>query len=394
MMTLNIRKNNVWIYGFGAAGKWASDNINSNVKGFIDSGAAKHGDQYSNLVVYSPEEAQKLITLDDEILVTVLDIQDVIPVIDKKFQKNEWSALGELITNQKAEINLTNESDEFIEYTLKAVELCHKSFLNKDNKFLHSVDIVISEKCTLNCKDCSNLMQYYEDAKNIDYKMVIEDFENLVSKIEHVFEVRLIGGEPFINKDIYKIIDYFLESSKITKLVVYTNATIPLKAELMKSYVTPKLVFVVTDYGDLSKNTIKVTDLLSEMNVAFRSLPPNNWTDSAGIGDQKRTEDGMVDIFERCCGKNLFTIMYGKLYRCPFTANAERLHAIPFNEKNGVSVEASIEEIIEYTSGIKYLPACNFCNGRSHDAPEIVPAIQAKGNLPFKKYINIAVDVS
>ena len=37
-------------------------------------------------------------------------------------------------------------------------------------------------------------MQYYEDAKNIDYKMVIEDFENLVSKIEHVFEVRLIGG--------------------------------------------------------------------------------------------------------------------------------------------------------------------------------------------------------
>ena len=88
-MTLNIKKNNVWIYGFGAAGKWASDNINSNVKGFIDSGAAKHGDQYSNLVVYSPEEAQKLITLDDEILVTVLDIQDVIPVIDKKFQKNE-----------------------------------------------------------------------------------------------------------------------------------------------------------------------------------------------------------------------------------------------------------------------------------------------------------------
>ena len=39
----------------------------------------------------------------------------------------------------------------------------------------------------------------------------------------------------------------------------------------MKSYITPKLVFVVTDYGDLSKNTIKVTDLLSEMNIAFRS---------------------------------------------------------------------------------------------------------------------------
>ena len=61
----------------------------------------------------------------------------------------------------------------------------------------------------------------------------------------------------------------------------------------------------------------------------------------------------MVDIFERCCGKNLFTIMYGKLYRCPFVANAERLHAIPFDEKNGVSLTASIDDIVEYTSGNK-----------------------------------------
>jgi len=385
-MTINIKKNNIWIWGVGAAGKWASDNIKSEIKGFIDSGAAKQNLKYNNLSVYSPDSVQSLIKPEDLILVTVLDIQDVIPVIENKFINNEWSALGEFITNQKANSNLTEESDEFIEYTLKAVELCHKSFINKDNKFLHSVDIVISEKCTLNCKDCANLMQYYQDAKNINYEMVVRDFENLTSKIDHIFEVRLIGGEPFFNKDIYKIIDYLLDTTKITKLVIYTNATIPLKAELMKKYVTPKLVFSITDYGALSKNTTKVTDLLKEMNIAYRSLPPNNWTDSAVIKDQKRSEEGMIDIFERCCGKNLFTVMYGKLYRCPFVSNAERLHAIPFNKKNGVSLEASKEDIIKYTSEIKYLPACNFCNGRSHDAPEITPAIQAKGKLPFKKY--------
>ena len=128
----------------------------------VDSGAAKHGHKYSDLVVYSPEEAQKLIEGDDVILVTVLDIQDVIPVVDNKFPGNKWYALGDLISDQNADLNLTDESNEFIEYTLKAVEMCHKSFVNKDNKFLHSVDIVISEKCTLNCKDCANLMQYYD----------------------------------------------------------------------------------------------------------------------------------------------------------------------------------------------------------------------------------------
>ena len=385
-MNTDIEKKNIWIWGVGAAGKWAADNIASNIKGFIDSGAAKQNIKYNNLSVCTPDEAIEWMNTDDLILVTVLDIQDVIPVIENKFKNIKWSALGEFLTEQKADKNRTGESDEFVEYTLKAVELCHKSFLNKDNKFLHSVDIVISEKCTLNCKDCANLMQYYKNAQNIDYEMIVRDFENLTSKIDHIFEVRLIGGEPFFNKDIYRIIDYFLETTKITKLVIYTNATIPLKAELMKKYVTPKLVFSITDYGSLSKNTKKVTDLLTEMNIAYRAMPPNNWTDSAVIKDQKRSEEGMIDIFERCCGKNLFTVMYGKLYRCPFVSNAERLHAIPFDEKNGVSLEASKEDIIKYTTGIKYLPACNFCNGRSHDAPEIIPAIQAKGKLPFKKY--------
>ena len=385
-MNIDIEKKNIWIWGVGAAGKWAADNITSNIKGFIDSGAAKQNIKYNNLSVCTPDEAIVSMNADDLILVTVLDIQDVIPVIENKFKNIKWSALGEFLTEQKADENRTGESDEFVEYTLKAVELCHKSFLNKDNKFLHSVDIVISEKCTLNCKDCANLMQYYKNAQNIDYEMIVRDFENLTSKIDHIFEVRLIGGEPFFNKDIYRIIDYFLETTKITKLVIYTNATIPLKAELMKKYVTPKLVFSITDYGSLSKNTKKVTDLLTEMNISYRAMPPNNWTDSAVIKDQKRSEEGMKDIFERCCGKNLFTVMYGKLYRCPFVSNAERLHAIPFDEKNGVSLDESKEDIIKYTTGIKYLPACNFCNGRSHDAPEIIPAIQAKEKIPFKKY--------
>ncbi len=377
---------NIWIYGFGSAGKWASDNINGNVKGFIDSGSAKHKLKYKNLNVISPDEAKVLVQKDDQILITVLDIQDVIPVLNEKLNNVKWVAIGKELNDQKPINNKTGDSDDFVEYTLKAVELCHKNYLSENKKFLHSVDIVISEKCSLNCKDCSNLMQYYKNAQNINFEMIKEDFEKLSKKMDHIFEVRLIGGEPFMNKDIYRIIDYFIDNKKITNLVVYTNATIPLKAELMKKFSTPKLVFSITDYGNLSKNTQKVIDVLKLENIPYRAMPPNNWTDSAVIKDQKRTEEGMIDIFKRCCGKNLFTIMYGKLYRCPFVSNAERLHAIPFDKKNGVSLDASLDEIINYTNEVKYIPACNFCNGRSHDAPEIIPAIQAKGKLPYKKY--------
>ena len=383
---LNFNKKKIWIYGIGAAGKWASDNTEGTVEGFIDSGSAKHNLKYKNLKVLSPEKAAKIVKTEDLILVTVLDIQDVVTVLNRNFSKIEWVALGDFLNNQKPVNNMTGDNDEYIEYTLKAVEVCHKNYLIKNKKFLHSVDIVISEKCSLNCKDCSNLMQYYTNAQNINYEMIVNDFEKLSSKMDHIFEVRLIGGEPFMNKDIYKIIDFFIDNKKITNLVVYTNATIPLKAELMKKFSTPKLVFSITDYGKLSKNTQKVIDVLKTENIPHRSMPPNNWTDSAVIKDQKRSEESMIDIFDKCCGKNLFTIMYGKLYRCPFVSNAERLHAIPLDNKNGVSLDAPVDDIIKYTNDIKYIPACNFCNGRSHDAPEIIPAIQAKGKLPFKKY--------
>jgi len=383
---LEFKNKNIWIYGFGSAGKWVSDNTTSNIKGFIDSGSAKHKLRYNNFDVISPDQAKTLVQSNDLIIVTVLDIHDIIPVLNEKFADIDWIAVGSELNSQAPKNNKTGDTDNFVEYTLKAVEICHKNYLTNNKKFLHSVDIVISEKCSLNCKDCSNLMQYYKNAQNINYEMIVDDFEKLTQKMDHIFEVRLIGGEPFMNKDIYKIIDYFIDNKKITNLVVYTNATIPLKAELMKKFSTPKLVFSITDYGNLSKNTQKVIDILIEEKIPHRSMPPNNWTDSAVIKDQKRSEEGMIDIFKKCCGKNLFTIMYGKLYRCPFVSNAERLHAIPYNKNNGVSLDASLEEIINYTSDIKYIPACNFCNGRSHDAPEIIPAIQAKGKLPYKKY--------
>jgi organic radical activating enzyme len=385
----NLELKRIFIYGFGIAGKWLATNLTANIAGYIDSDLKKNGGTFNGLPVFSPEQAKGLIKPDDEIVISVIDIQDVVPNIKKHFPKTKWIALGQYLSDQKAVNNTTNESNSFIEYTLKAVETCHKNYLEENTSFLRSLDIVITEKCSLNCQDCSNLMQYYEDPRNLDYDEVIKDFETLTKTVKHIYEVRLIGGEPFMNRDIYQIIDYFVISDKVSKVILYTNATIPLKKELMKKFATPKLVFSITDYGALSKNTNKVISILEEMQVAYRSLPPNNWTDSAKIADFQRSDENMRNIFEQCCGKNLYTTMYGKLYRCPFSANAERLGAIPLDSSNSVSVDADEETINQFIGDIPYIPACNFCNGRSHDAPEIVPAIQSSDRLPYKKYISL-----
>ena len=38
-------------------------------------------------------------------------------------------------------------------------------FENDESLHLKCIDIVVTEKCSMKCKDCSNLMQYYERHK-------------------------------------------------------------------------------------------------------------------------------------------------------------------------------------------------------------------------------------
>ena len=386
MVKIPTLNKDIFLYGFGTAGKWLSSNINGRIKGFIDSDIKKIGLRFNNLRVYSIEQAKNLINKNTLIIVTVLDIQDVISKVDS-LSPAEWLPLGKFLDNEKVTNNpLKNEDKSYVEYSLKAVESCHKSFYSDKKLFLKSIDIIITERCSLKCKDCSNLMQYYLNPINVLYKEIFHDFQILINNVDHIYEVRLIGGEPFMNKDIYKIIEEISKNEKLSRIVVYTNATIPLKHEYIEILKNNKVVFSVTTYGELSKNTKKVIDFLKKNKIPYRDHPPENWTDCGVIYDFKRKKSEMKQLFDACCGKNLLTVTNGKLYRCPFVANAERLNAIPKNSQNSVNVKDSRKKIKKYTTQIDYIPACNYCMGRSYDAPKIKPAVQTKKPLDYKIY--------
>jgi len=374
----------VFIYGFGLAGKWLSDNLTARIGGFIDTDLKKSGRSFNDHIVYSLENAALVMNEETIVVISVIDIQDVLPLLERLPHKR-WIALGLHLENTQVLHNPMEESREFVEYSLKAVEDCHKGFFSKDTLFLRSIDIVITEKCSLRCKDCSNLMQYYEAPVDITHEEIMRDFETLTESVDHIYEVRLIGGEPFMNKDIYRIIESLIVSPKITKMVVYSNAMIPIRVENCEILKHPKIIFSLTDYGSLAKNTKKVAQSLSDLGVAYRLHPPENWTDSGTIFDFKRTLEDQKQLFNNCCGKNLLTVTDGKLYRCPFAANADRLKAIPSDSQNSVPVTDGAASIRHYISSIEYLPACNYCKGRSFNAPVIQPAIQSPKPLLYIK---------
>ncbi len=376
----------VFIYGFGFTGKWLTSNIDRKVDGFIDTDIKKKGEKFNGVEVFSYEDAKNFVDPKTEIIISTVDIFDVVPLIDK-LDKQKVTPIGYFLDNTKANNNTTGEQDEYIEYSLRTVEYSHKNYRDKNKLFIRSLDLMITERCSLKCQDCSNLMQYYKSPKNMDFEDLKKEMKIVCEKFDFINEIRLIGGEPFMNKEIYKILEWLCEFKKFEKIVIYTNATIPLKEDYSDILQNNKIIFSITDYGSLSKNTKVVTDFLDKYKIPYRIHTPEYWTDSGRLvyENNNKTPAELKEFFSDCCAKNLYTVLGEKIYRCPFVANADNLKAIPNDKNNYVSIHDTKENIKNHLYNTEYLPGCNYCKGRSFESVEIKPAIQTKRIFDYKK---------
>ena len=69
-------------------------------------------------------------------------------------------------------------------------------------------------------------MQYYKNPTNIRKQELIDDLNDLMSVADEVNEIRIIGGEPLMNKDFHEISAQAAAFQKVKKVVIYTNGTI------------------------------------------------------------------------------------------------------------------------------------------------------------------------
>ena len=220
----------------------------------------------------------------------------------------------------------------------------HDLYFDESKTFLRSIDVMITTKCSMKCKSCANLMQYYVDAKNTDER-IIEAVELLSQNVDYIGEFRIIGGEPLMNKEWYKIINGIIEKDPSRKVLVYTNGTISPKDEHLKTFKGKNVNFYITDYGKLSKNVNKMEEGLKKHSIGYMRKPAENWVDCSNVRQHNRTVSKLKQVFKECCAKKFYTLLNGKLYTCPFIANAANLKAIPDNKADYVDLFSEKENL-------------------------------------------------
>jgi organic radical activating enzyme len=328
-------------------------------------------------------------------------IQDVAEQLTEMGYENFYSALEILENFDHNNFNYLI-SKEYMSSRLSSYKKTHQAYFKSDIIYMRSLDVMITTKCSLKCESCSNLMQYYKSAENFTFEKIIAGIDTLTSNVDEISEFRIIGGEPLMNKDWARIIDGILIRKPSRKIFIYTNGTIPPKEQdmdLLKKYGC-NINFIITDYGSLSKNINILESSIKKNKFAFIRTPPENWIDCSTIRHHKRDVAALKEVFKQCCVKYVYTLLNGKLYRCPFIANAANLKAIPDNPSNYVDLEnkeSNIKNKIKKLVNVRtFFPACDFCDGRPYDPTSSkgydgkgmisTPGKQVKENISYKVY--------
>lgn len=404
------KRPSIIIFGADIAGKVTGQilkNEGISVDCYVDNNTNKCGIALDGIPVQHASELSKADS-DTLFLIASTYISDIIHQIES-MGLAQWAPivgfLESAITSNAKEIlqgdlrrnhaggEFTRDFDEFV---LKNMINSQRKYLDPDKLYIRSVDLIITERCSLKCKDCSNLMQFYERPQNIGDEELLHDLEQITSLADEINEIRIIGGDPFMNKNFVEITNAAVAKDNVNSAVVYTNGTICPPDERIAAIANPKTFVFVTTYGDHSRNVEKLEAALIRNNISFNLQPAYGWTDCGQIEQRNRDDRAQEKIFSMCCAKHFTTLTDGKIFRCPFTANAHRLSAIPDNSDDYFDLEnlgdryASTEQAKQalktFLQRIPFTPACDYCNGRTYGDPEIQPGVQTEKPLTYKKY--------
>ena len=411
----------VIIFGCGLEGKLLLHTMllhNIKVKYFIDSKKELFGKYYLGIKIISAEELTKLHPY-AHIFIAHQWVINAVEKLDKLNFKNIYTSIDFLksidiskkINSEKISlymdplklertINIINFNYFKVLADLKIYSESNGSKKSLEALVVKHIDVVITERCSMKCRDCANLMQFYDKPKNSDTNLLFKSMDRLMECVERLYEFRVIGGDPFMNKEMYKIINKVVEYKNVENIVIYTNARIIPKGENLDCLKNKKVRLQITNYSDsqavlthpsLVAQHDEIVKVLSSNNIKFVSDKVIKWDDIGTLKFIKETPTQLHNKFMDCCANDLFSLLDGVLYKCPVSAHGTNLKAFSFDPNydgvdlidEKISIKNLKKKLIDFYHNNKYVTACSYCAGRSYGEGEVGAAVQTKKALPL-----------
>lgn len=343
--------------------------------------------QYKNLIVVIAVLEEKQKDIEANLIRCGVNIENIYGMTDALFAEwqltNAEKSIGNkvvmyynryiqpymsILNNICKELEMsTKEAQDFMQREIKIIE--------NEELCIARLVVVLGTKCSLRCKDCNNLMPYFKKQEEFDVEEIISSLEIITQNIGKLLKCELIGGEPFLMKNMRHVLEYVLENEKIECVEITTNGTILPRPEVVELLRNPRVIVRVSDYGTVVEQSSMI-EFLGKNQIRYVVLDSGNWITPGGV--EKRHKDALTlkKEYASCSSGYICKTLYkDRIFAC---ARAASLYDLGFmKEPECIRVNENFKaEYLKKFLLREFSIACDYCDIASANKVYVEAAIQ------------------
>ena len=264
---------------------------------------------------------------------------------------------------------------------IKSIKKSIKIF-NDKNGYFEYLEIPITTKCNLRCINCSNLIPCYKEQKDLDVNIIKQSINEFLKCINNIVYIRILGGEPFLCKNLYEITKTLLKSKKIQRIEIVTNGIIiPKEKKLINLLRNNRITISISQYPFVNSN--KQIDFFKSNNIKYRLDKMTYWLYYGNTSKRNKTKKQLKKQYCKC-HSICKSLINGQIHLCPRSSHGTDLGIIKNNENDYINIldnKLSIKEKKEKLHKLlqkKYIKACDYCDFATKKCKKIPVAEQEK----------------
>lgn len=247
--------------------------------------------------------------------------------------------------------------------------------------YLHRLEIPVTTYCSLKCRDCSNLMQYYEHPYHMSAHEICNDIDVFLRGIYSLEQLVLLGGEPFMCPELKQVLEHVIPIKKVIGIKIISNGIARIDEEMLELLSNPKVRVDISDYG-LHQDIINANcERLSLAGVNVLRGREKSWLDMGDMHRRNRSGEELAAQYRKCKFK-CRCMLNGRLFICPRASHGTDLGL--YDDKCSLNLrecgDMSSRELGNKVLSIYYnrLPivACDYCDAGTDSAHEIPCGVQ------------------
>lgn len=288
--------------------------------------------------------------------------------------------IGPLLDLDYSACTLSDRAKEIL-VRKRSYQLTVLSAMEQQTLSTQHIEIMVTERCTMRCRDCSALIPFFQHPSDIDFPQYWDALDRLFGVFDSISEVSLLGGETFLHPALWQFIERYVDRANIGMLAIYTNGTVLPDERTLAALAHPKIWIHISDYQKIADQIPQIEALFQRYNIQYHIRKYEEWQASGDFSLRPDDARQLCLKYKNCFKANCFSFYRGKLYPCSRAASAIEAGILPAEDgafldfRRDIPLRTLKADTIEFLNQC-YSPMCRFCDGFQMNRAGVEPAIQ------------------